>query len=227
LIHNKTNNNMSEVSFVLNPGAGSFGKAAHTSGQHAQQIKSTALLSAFFSRNDLAGLLAQQNCMGLRLYPAFDSAGQFSLLAIAIDFDSSDIASYCLVAEGQGGAHRLTVEQAVGMLGEVQNVMQQAAQEGRGVSTPLFAESGAEGALYAKAAFKSGDINSLLDSGAAGIRFFSTRIIFNAGDQSFSTLAAVGVDASGRESGEGLVSTLPCPPNCGGGGYINRASTIG
>lgn len=68
---------MSEVSFVLNPGAGSFGKAAHTSDQYAQQIKSTALLSAFFGREDLAGLLAQQNCMGLRLYPAFDSAGQF------------------------------------------------------------------------------------------------------------------------------------------------------
>lgn len=218
---------MSEVSFLLNPGASAFGQAVHTSDQHVQQIKATALMSAFFSRNDLAGLMAQQNCMGLRFYPAFDSAGQFSLLAIAIDYEKNDIASYCLVAEGQGGAYRLTAAQATGMLGEVQNAMHQAAQQGQGASMPMFTESGAHGALYAKAAFKSGDISSLLDSGAAGIRFFSTRIIFNAGGQSFSTLAAVAVDGSGQESWEALVSTLPCPPNCGGGGYINRASTMG
>jgi len=225
LIHNKTIYNMSEVSFTPDSGSGSFGRAAHVSGQHVQQIKSTAMLSAFFRREDLLELLAQQNCMGLRLYPAFNSARRFSLLALAIDFDSSDIASYGFVAEGQGGGLRLTVQQASGMLGEVQNVMRQAAQEGRGASTPLFTGSGAEGALYAKMAFNSADINNALNAGAAGIRFFSTRIIFDAGGQSFSTLAAVAVDASGQESEEAMLSTLPCPPNCAGGGYINNSST--
>lgn len=216
---------MSEVSFTVNPGSGSFGQAVYADGQHVQQIKSTALLTAFFRREDLAGLLAQQNCMGLRLYPAIDSAGRFSLLAVAIDFASSDITSYGLVAEGQGGSKRLSAQQATGMLGEVQRTMQQAAQEGRGASTPLFTQSGAEGALYAKAAFKSADINNSLNSGAAGIRFYTTQIIFNAGGQAFSTLAAVGVEASGQESGEALISTLPCPPNCAGGGYLNDSST--
>ena len=215
---------MSEVAFTLNPGSGSFGRAVHVGGQHVQQIKSTALLSAFFRYEDLANLLAQQNSMGLRLYPAFDSAGRFSLLALATDSSKSDMASYILVAEGQGGAYRLTVQQARGMLGDVNSVMQQAAQEGRGASTPMFAESGAAGAMYAKASFNSADINSLLNSGAAGIRFYSTQIILNANSQSVSTLAAVAVDASGQESGEAMVSTLPCPPNCAGGGYLNDAS---
>ena len=215
---------MSEVSFTLHPGSGSFGRAVLVDGQHVQQIKSTAMLSAFFSREDLADLLAQQNSMGLRLYPALDSSGQFSLLAIATDSNKSDMASYTYVAEGQGGANRLTVQQARGMLGDVHSVMQQVAQEGRGASTPLFTRSGANGELYAKVAFNSADINSLLNSGAAGIRFYSTQIILNANSQSVSTLAAVAVDASGQESGEALVSTLPCPPNCAGGGYLNDAS---
>lgn len=215
---------MSEVSFTLNSGSSSFGRAVNVGGQHVQQIKSTALLSAFFRSEDLAELLAQQNGMGLRLYPALDSAGRFSLLAVAIDFNSSDMHSFCFVAEGQAGAYRLTGQQAAGMLGEVQRGMEQAAREGRAASTPLFTESGAEGALYSKVAFNGADINSLLNSGAAGILFFSTKIIFNAGGQSFNTLAAVSVDAHGQESGEALVSTLPCPPNCGGGGYINTTS---
>jgi hypothetical protein len=89
---------------------------------------------------------------------------------------------------------------------------------------PLFAAAGAEGTSYAKADFKSSDINGILNSGAQGILFYSTRIILPSSGQSFSTLAAVGVDGLGQESGEALISTLPCPPNCAGGGYINNLS---
>jgi hypothetical protein len=162
--------------------------------------------------------------MGLRIYPAFDSAGQFSLLAIATDATQSDMAFNIYVAEGQGGASHITGPQAVGMLGQVNNAMTQAAREGRGNSMPLFAAAGAEGTSYAKADFKSSDINGILNSGAQGILFYSTRIILPSSGQSFSTLAAVGVDGLGQESGEALISTLPCPPNCAGGGYINNLS---
>jgi hypothetical protein len=214
---------MSEVSISVS-GEDLFGHAAKVSGQYVQQIKSTALLSAFFGRDYLVNLLTQPGSMGLRIYPALDSAGQFSLLAIATDATQSDMASNCYVAEGRGGANHMTGQQAGGMLGALNRVMAQAAREGRGASMPLFATAGSEGSSYAKVDFKSADINGILNSGAGGIRFFSTRIILNAGDQSFSTLAAVGVDGSGNESGEALISTLPCPPNCAGGGYINDGS---
>lgn len=180
------------------------------------------MLSVFFRREDLVELLSQPGSMGLRIYPALDNNGYFSLLAIAIDNNRADMTHTSFVVEGNGGATRLTVQQAMGMLGEVQRVMAQAAQEGRGASTPLYTESGAEGALYSKAAFKSADLNIFLDSGAAGIRFFSTRIILKAGN--FSTLAAVAVDAAGQESDLALVSTLPCPPDCAGGGYLTSGS---
>ncbi|MDX2282347.1 MAG: hypothetical protein NW218_22340 [Saprospiraceae bacterium] len=215
---------MSEISYTLGSGEGSFGRAVQVGGQHVQQIKSTALLSAFFGRDYLANLLAQPGSMGLRIYPAFDRAGQFSLLAIATDSGGSDMTSNCYIAEGQGGASHMTGQQAGGMLSEVNRAMTQAAREGRGNSMPLFAAAGSEGTSYAKADFKSADINGILNSGAEGIRFFSTRIILTAGDQSFSTVAAVGVDGSGNESGAALISTLPCPPHCAGGGYINDLS---
>ncbi|MFZ4477469.1 MAG: hypothetical protein ACOYPR_19900 [Saprospiraceae bacterium] len=215
---------MSEISYTLGSGEGSFGRAVHVGGQHVQQIKSTALLSAFFGRDYLANLLGQPGSMGLRIYPAFDSTGQFSLLAIATDGSQGDMASNCYVAEGQGRANHMTGQQASGMLSELNRVMAQAAQEGRGNSMPLFAAAGAEGTSYAKANFKSADINGILNSGAQGILFYSTRIILNDGSQSVSTLAAVGVDGSGNESGEALISTLPCPPHCAGGGYINNLS---
>ena len=216
---------MSEVSFTLDAGAGSFGRAAQMSGQHVQQIKSTAMLSAFFRSEDLVELLSQPGSVGLRIYPALDNTGHFSLLAVAFDSSKSDIQSNCFVAQGNGSITRLKGQQAKGLLGEVQRVMEQAAQEGRGASTPLFTESGAEGALYAKVAFKGADLDILLNSGAAGIRFLSTRIAFKAGDPSFNILAAVAVDASGRESEQALISTLPCPPDCGGGGYLNAGFT--
>ena len=215
---------MSEVSYKLGSGEGSFGRAVQVGGQHVQQIKSTALLSAFFGREYLANLLAQPGSMGLRIYPAFDRAGQFSLLAIATDSSRSDMASNCFVADGQGGANQMTGQQAGGMLSELNRAMTQAAREGRGNSMPLFAASGAEGASYAKVAFNGADINGILNSGAVGILFYSTRIILNDGSQSVSTLAAVGVDGSGNESGEALISTLPCRPHCAGGGYINDLS---
>lgn len=215
---------MSEISYTLGSGEGSFGRAVHVGGQHVQQIKSTALLSAFFGREYLVNLLAQPGSMGLRIYPALDRAGQFSLLAIATDTSGSDMTSNCYIAEGQGGASHMTGQQAGEMLSELNRAMTQAAREGRGNSMPLFAAAGAEGASYAKAAFNGADINGILNSGAGGILFYTTRIILPSSGQSFSTLAAVGVDGSGNESGAALISTLPCPPHCAGGGYINDLS---
>lgn len=196
---------------------------------HFESVKSTALLSAFFHRADLEDLLAQPGGSGFRFYPAIDSSGAFSLLAVATNGFSKDIVdgdTPCFVAEGQDAAARLTREQGVGLLTHVNGQMHQAARSGRSASTPFFTSQGAEGAQYSKVSYSGGDINELLGPGVIGIRFFSTQIVFSDGNDSFNTLAAVAIDASGQESGPALMSTLPCPPNCSGGGYVNHVSGL-
>jgi hypothetical protein len=229
---------MSEVSLrvdIPTPGRAFSGGRSATSRptlalqqDHFENVKSTALLSAFFHRSDLEDLLAQSGGSGLRFYPALDSRGGFSLLAVATNF-GNDIVSGdtpCFVAEGRDSAARLTREQGVDLLKHVNNQMNQAARSGRSASTPFFTNEGAESAQYSKVSYSGSDINQLLGPGVVGLQFFSTQIVFSDGNDSFNTLAVVAIDASGQENGAALMSTLPCPPNCGGGAYVNHSSTL-
>ena len=192
-----------------------------------QRIKSSALLSTFFRRADLEELLAQSGAKGLRFYPALDLNGSFSLLAVATNILKRDIVSgdtsKCFVSEGALPATRATQQQGVALLGKVNGQIAQAIESGASGSMPLLAAAALAGSNrnYAKVFFDRATLENLLADQAVGIRFFSSRIVFGDKPNSFSTLAAVTVHASGEEGTGGVLSALPCPPDCGGGGYTD------
>ncbi|MBK9491335.1 MAG: hypothetical protein IPO07_22995 [Haliscomenobacter sp.] len=79
---------------------------------------------------------------------------------------------------------------------------------------------------YSKVFFTSTDMMRLLGSDAVGIRFYTSKIKFsNRGQRTFPTLTAVALSSTDVESSIGLLSALPCPPNCGGG-YVGDSDSV-
>lgn len=191
-----------------------------------QNIKSTARLSVFYRREDIMELLSQPGCRGIRFYPALNGNNEFSTLAVGTNGQKRDIVSgdtsKCFVSEGTLPATRVTQSRGLALIGQVNQHIAQAVREGRANTTPLAASSTFSTAKsYSKVLFTSAALESMLADGASGIRFFSSRVAFDNDGNSFSTLAAVAVNASGTESSDGVMSLLPCPPDCGGGGYTD------
>lgn len=202
-----------------------FDEAIKLEPTHLQSIKSSARLSAFFSSADLKDLMNIANCRGLRIYPAFDVNGNFSLLAVAADFSKNDLVEQdefpCFVSEGNTSASRLTKQQGVDVLQKVHDRFTQV-RDISAASAPLAIRTVANGTRnYSKVLFSKETINSLLSNDAAGVRFFSTQINFDEGGDSFNTLAAVRVNTNGEDMNTATLSALPCPPNCGGGSYTD------
>ena len=72
-----------------------------------------------------------------------------------------------------------------------------------------------------KAFFHRSTLEALLPDGALGLRFFSTRILFDGRTIPIGTLMAVTELTPNAFGSHGVVSALPCPPHCPGGSYVD------
>lgn len=186
-----------------------------------EAIKSQALLHTFYSRADLLDLFEQKDSAGLRLYPAFDSNDNFSTLVVAtnslrVDIVSGDT-SKCFVAEASLTAARLTQAEGIQMVDRVSAHIQQIDNDMRNLIPLANAPRSVNENNYFKVFFSKPDIIKLLGTDASGVRFYTSKIRFNDRQRNYTTLTAVAVNDSGEENSTGLLSALPCPPNCGGG----------
>lgn len=195
-------------------------------------IKANHLLKIDFTRADLLALLRQEDCAGLRIYPAFDSNGNFSMLAVATDSSRVDIVSgdtsKCFVAQDGKPATRLTQTEATNMIQDVKaHIMANSKDSSDLIPFATAATSTDQtSSNYSKVFFTSTDMMRLLGSDAVGIRFYTSKIKFsNRGQRTFPTLTAVALSSTDVESSIGLLSALPCPPNCGGG-YVGDSDSV-
>lgn len=197
-------------------------------------IKANHLLKIDYTRADLLELLGQEDCTGLRIYPAFDSNGNFSMLAVATNSSRVDIVSgdtsKCFVAQDGQPATRLTQAEATNMIKDVRaHIMANSNDSSNFIPFAVATTSTDQtSSNYSKVFFTSTDMMRLLgsDSDAVGIRFYTSKIKFsNRGQRTFPTLTAVALSSPDVESSSGLLSALPCPPNCGGG-YVGDSDSV-
>lgn len=192
-------------------------------------IRNNALHKTFYTREDLQELLNQPDSMGIRIYPVIDSDGNLSTLAVATDSKRNDIVSGdkpCFVSKGFELASRISEE---GGREAVAKYMKRLVENPEGLAFASRVGRLGESSIdtFSKVFFTSTDIENLMRSDSKGIHFYTTKIRFKDDiDDSSSfipTLTAVRVNSDGEESSAGLMSALPCPPNCGGG-YIAEAA---
>ena len=195
-------------------------------------IKANHLLKIDFTRADLLALLRQEDCAGLRIYPAFDSNGNFSMLAVATDSSRVDIVSgdtsKCFVAQDGQPATRLTQAEATNMIQDVKAHIMANSKDSSDLIPFATATTSTDqtSSNYSKVFFTSTDMMRLLGSDAVGIRFYTSKIKFsNRGQRTFPTLTAVALSSTDVVSSIGLLSALPCPPNCGGG-YVGDSDSV-
>lgn len=182
-------------------------------------IRGSSLFSTFYTREDLLDLFNQPDSEGIRIYPAIDSSGVISTLAVATDAGRVDIVkgdeSKCFVSNGFATASRLTQAEGVEVVASYNEHLR------RNEGDLAFALGGPRRLTrlnYSKVFFTKKDILDLMSNDSKGIRFYTTRIKFNdSGRKFFPTLTAVAVDNNEIENSSALLSALPCPPNCGGG----------
>lgn len=199
----------------------------------AASVRNNALLSVFFHQNDIRSLLNQTDGVGIRLYPILDSNNKHSLLATGIHISGSDLIKsflpnkttedLCLVSEGTSSpASNTPVPVAAQMIQDLEANVKNTTGDKEAV-TPMANTATALNSAIAKAAFTSGAINNLLAGNPVGLRFYTVKIRFaNVLSQEVKTLA---VEAEGGGSNM-VISALPCPPNCGGGGYTNDLQAV-
>jgi hypothetical protein len=199
------------------------------------QVTDNAVISTFFSKQDLKALLAQPNSGGLRIYPAFaDEAAQtFTMLAVATtdastrgDIVSDEESNLCLLANGTEPASRVKRLDAFNMMTRLNAHLRENGDNedlpfSLGVVVSPFQKS------YSKVFFSEAKITELLeDENTIGIRFYSVRVAFAGSTRAFPTLMAVAQKDTGEDASTATVSLLPCPPDCGGGSYTDSVAEI-
>lgn len=196
-------------------------------------LKSSALVSAYFRREDLSDLLRQDGCEGLRFYVALNKNDDLSVLAVGStglhgDDMLSNHTSSCFVSEEEGPASLFNEQGAIDLISRAHGLIKEAIKSHMDEETPFqIGEGSAKTRSIAKVFFYKDTLESLLPDNALGIRFFSNRIRFEGDPTPYSTLTAVTVSGAAEESNHGVVSALPCPPHCGGAGGAYDANKHG
>ncbi|HMQ47716.1 MAG TPA: hypothetical protein PKA00_09685 [Saprospiraceae bacterium] len=204
-----------------------------------------SVLKAFFSKVDLNSLLnppvpipttpnpqpAASMVGGLRFYPGMNSLQVPSLQAIASTTERADLvfgSNYSVIlAESDGSANTtgssiLNQDQCVAKLEEYRDKVKDSQLNGSAEMPLSRTPSTDMPRNYSKIFFQRTAIENLLNTAnASGIRFYEAIIDFNDGKEKVSTLAAVAVDQNGNDLDNAVLSALPCPPDCGGGGYTD------
>ncbi|MEL6943703.1 MAG: hypothetical protein AAFO82_13635, partial [Bacteroidota bacterium] len=204
------------------------------SAQEIDKVKANALLNVFFHKDDLEELLDQPGCVALRFYPAFDDNDKPSLLAVAINtkgddmvkkFDSSRTEEdKCFISRGVlREARNIPVVDGDRMIRRIGNMIEAAGNEAvaREQAFPFANPNSGRGGSFAKAVFESSVIRGMLTDDVKGVRFYTTKIEYNDDDLKYKTLAAAKVNNDDMENNV-VMSALPCPPNCAGGGYAGN-----
>lgn len=194
-----------------------------------------SVLKAFFSKADLESLLnpqiptASQMVGGLRFYPGLTRQTQPSLQVISSTEQRADLVLGTVYSVILSESDNLTVSsrvldqaQCVAMLETYRDKVRDSQQNGS-TKMPLSRTPTTDMPRnYSKVFFLRTDIENLLNSASAsGVRLYEVEIDFNDGSAKVSTLAAIAVDQNGDDLDIGVLSALPCPPDCGGGGYTD------
>lgn len=207
-------------------------------GDDYQLLRSSAVVSAFFRRADLLELFNQTGCQGLRVYPALNAAGvaalgggglttsnvadKFSMLAVGTTADRTDIvsgdSSLCFVAEAGAPASRFTEQKSRELVSSTRALIRQLVSDGMAQQAPFQGDSTRS---TSKAFFHRSTLEALLPDGASGLRFFSTRILFEGRTIPIGTLMAATELTPNAFGDHGVASALPCPPRCPGGAYVD------
>lgn len=200
-----------------------------------EQVTGNAVISAFFSKQDLEALFDQPGSGGLRIYPAFadEAAKTFTMLAVATkdasirdDIVSDDETNLCLLANGTGFADRVKRRDAFHMMSRLNEHLR---ANGNNEDLPFslgFAVSQRQKS-YSKVFFSEPRIKELLEGqNTVGIKFYSVRVVFAGSTRAFPTLMAVAQRDTGEDASTATMSLLPCPPDCGGGSYTDSVAEI-
>jgi len=208
----------------------------------SQLIRSNHLMNVFFRKPDLEELLAQDNCVGLRFYPAFNLNGNPSLLAVAINNQRQDLVENvvpshttgdkCFISQGRSvGAINIPVSDGDSMILTIGNMIDNAKNNNiiSDIAFPLANTSNINRS-YAKVVFTRTSIENMLsEDDVEGIEFFTTKMQFSDTNDSnnYKTLAAAPVLSNNATSTSNMtLSALPCPPYCGGRGYRGNEAVV-
>ncbi len=193
-------------------------------------FRTNSLMRIFFRKEDLLNLLNQEHCAGLRFYPAFDKSGEPSLLAVGLNAKREDLVrniipsrkseDKCFISEGEMPATNIPVKDGEQILKTISNMIKLAKKSGADKEKifPLVNTSSSQ-QTFSKVMFTTNSLESLLkDKEVDGIYFYTNKIKFSDKEDVFKTLGAVA--RKNGEEGDMLLSALPCPPHCGGNGYV-------
>ena len=200
-------------------------------GGDADMVRINALLEVSFRKSDIQSLIDQDECKGIRFYPARDTSNNHSLLATGIHKNGNDLVQaflpnkttedLCLISEGPNTpARNIPVADGATMINGLIDEIKNGTGDVEAINpmanpVDTFSES-----VIAKAAFSSTDVQEVLDASISEITCFTAKIKFPNVHFEFKTIV---LEADGP-IGKMIISALPCPPHCNGGGYTNNLS---
>lgn len=174
-------------------------------GEALESIINNARLSIYFSAEQLQQLLADNDVWGFLLYPSLDENGQLNMNA--------------------AGVHSMLGSVIESTEERESNPKQQESLQFETPETKAALEDLLNNGqwLFAKAYFDRAEIDPLITT-SEGLWFHTSVISFEdkSAPNQFFTLTAVAQSTGGSNgSNIGIMSLLPCPPNCGNGAYRN------
>jgi len=176
-------------------------------GEELESIVNNARLSIYFSSEQLKSFLIDEAAWGILLSPSLDQNQALAITAGRVDSFRGKIVEF-------EAGHESNPKQ--------QEAIHFETPETKNALEDLLSNNQW---LFRKAFFDGSAISPLIES-SEGLWFHTT--VISVGERKYFTLtAAPPMDASSNASNSGILSLLPCPPNCGGGGtYRNDEITV-